>query len=132
MDKGSEGREYITITNHHSRAHRRCCLEMFKAGLCEAHYHEHKRNLVDHGRRGGIGEGGRKEDVEPEKPRFFSDMMLLKAKAKKEEEQRRKDREAQEAFRITQEERRAAMERIKARCEGSDGIELLCAGLYAL
>ncbi|GMH52812.1 hypothetical protein TrRE_jg7389 [Triparma retinervis] len=98
----------------------RCKLQMFKAGLCKAHYHEHKRNLVDHGRKGGIGDAGREKDAEPEKPTFSREMILLRAKAKKEESRRRKDAEAADAFRIAQEERRAALERIKARQEGED------------
>ena len=92
-----------------------CKRQLFRAGYCESHFHDHQRNLVDHTARDKAiwEENERASGRLPEK--FDREVILLRSKAKKEEEQRRRDRLAADQFRIAQEERIAAIASIKAR-----------------
>lgn len=80
----------------------KCRKPIFKAGMCERHYHDHRRNLVDN-----ISAGGAKtpQQIEREKKKEREErakevrINYLMATAKREENDRRRRREKREQVR---------------------------------
>ena len=84
---------------------------IFKAGFCNRHYHNHQRNLVDN-----ISAGGAKTPEQdhpaPEVRKDYGanskEIVLLMARARKEEEERKRDKELRESYRQVAEQNRHA------------------------
>jgi len=92
-----------------------CKRDLYRAGYCKFHFNDHQRNLVDHQAREKwmLEEEAKRNGTAPQL--YSRDVVQLQAKARKEEERRRADRVAAEQFKIAQQERLAALEKIKAR-----------------